>query len=94
MSTAPAAAMNGIDVLAFTGGVGERAVPIRAAATAGLGFLGVVLDQARNAQVAPDAELTAPESAVRVFAIEAREDVEIALQVHELLGWCGVSTSA
>lgn len=89
-----AAAMNGIDVLAFTGGVGERAVPIRAAAATGLGFLGVVLDESRNAQAVFDADLTAPESTVRVFAIEAREDAEIALQVQELLGWCGVSTSA
>lgn len=80
------AAMNGIDVLAFTGGVGERAAPIRAATAAGLGFLGVVLDEARNSQVVPDADLTAPASAVRVLAIEAREDAEIARQVHEVLG--------
>ena len=40
-----AAAMNGLDVLAFTGGVGERAAPVRAAAAAGLGFLGVALDR-------------------------------------------------
>ena len=39
-----AAAMDGIDVLAFTGGVGERAAPVREATVAGLAFLGVVLD--------------------------------------------------
>ena len=80
-----AAAMMGIDVLAFTGGVGERAAPVRAAAAAGLGFLGVVLDEARNAAAVPDADIGAPESAVRVLAVEAREDAEIARQVHDLL---------
>jgi len=81
-----AAAMNGIDVLVFTGGVGERAPSVRAAATAGLGFLGAVLDEARNAKAVPDAEVGARESTVRVFAIEAREDAEIARQVHQVLG--------
>ncbi len=80
-----AAAMDGLDVLAFTGGVGERAAPVREATAAGLGFLGVVLDQTHNAQAVPDAEIGAPESAVRVFVIEAREDAEIARQVRGLL---------
>ncbi|MGI9100063.1 MAG: acetate/propionate family kinase [Solirubrobacteraceae bacterium] len=81
-----AAAMEGMDVLAFTGGVGERAAPVRAAAAAGLGFLGVVLDEARNAAAVADADIGAPESAVRVLAVEAREDAEIARQVHDVLG--------
>jgi acetate kinase len=81
-----AAAMDGMDVLAFTGGVGERAAPVRAAAAAGLGFLGVVLDETRNAAAVPDADVGAPESAVRVLVVEAREDAEIARQVNELLG--------
>jgi acetate kinase len=83
---AMAAAMNGLDVLAFTGGVGERAAPVREAAAAGLAFLGVVLDQTRNAHAVPGAEIGAPGTRVRVFVIEAREDAEIARQVHELLG--------
>jgi acetate kinase len=83
---AMAASMNGLDVLAFTGGVGERAAPVRSAAAAGLGFLGVVLDEPRNAEAIPDVEIGAPESPVRVFAIEAQEDAEIARQVHDLLG--------
>jgi acetate kinase len=80
-----AAAMNGLDVLAFTGGVGERAAPVRAATGAGLGFLGVALDEKLNAHAVPDAEIGAPTSTVRVFVIEAREDAEIARQVDDLL---------
>jgi acetate kinase len=81
-----AAAMNGLDVLAFTRGVGERAAPVREATAAGLEFLGVVLDETGNAQAIPDAEIGAPNMRVRVFVIQAREDAEIARQVHELLG--------
>ncbi|MDQ6731397.1 MAG: acetate/propionate family kinase [Actinomycetota bacterium] len=82
-----AAAMNGLDVLAFTGGVGERAAPVRAAAAAGLGFLGVTLDQARNAHASADTGtgIAGADSAVKVFVIEAGEDAEIARQVQDLL---------
>ncbi len=83
--TAMAAAMNGMDVLAFTGGVGERAAPVREAASTGLGFLGVALDVTSNARGVPDAEVGAPGSRVRVFVIEAREDAKIARQVRALL---------
>ncbi len=82
---AMAAAMNGMDVLAFTGGVGERAAPVREATAAGLGFLGVALDATRNALAVPDTEVGAPASRVRVFVIEAREDAEIARQVEDVL---------
>ena len=81
-----AAAMDGLDVLAFTGGVGERSATVRAAAAAGLGFLGIVLDEGRNAAAVCDADVGAAQSAVRVFALEAREDAEIAREVHDLLG--------
>ena len=45
---AMAAAMDGLDVLVFTGGVGEHAAPIRARAVAGLSFLGLALDLEAN----------------------------------------------
>ncbi len=58
-----AAAMAGIDVLAFTGGVGEHSAEVRSLAVDGLGFLGIELDADRNAQVAPDAEIGAARGA-------------------------------
>jgi acetate kinase len=63
---AMAAALDGIDTLVFTGGVGERSAEIRLGTLDGLGFLGVT------------------EARTRVIA--AREDLEIARQVHHLLG--------
>lgn len=82
---AMAAAMDGLDVLVFTGGIGEHAAPVRARAAAGLGFLGVAVDERVNAAATPDAELTAPDAAVRTLVLAAREDAEIAGQVCEVL---------
>ena len=82
---AMAAAMNGLDALAFTGGVGENAPEIRARAAAGLGFLGVGIDTERNIRSAPDAEIGVSGVPVRSFAIRAREDLQIALDVRRVL---------
>jgi acetate kinase len=82
---AMAAALEGVDVLVFTGGVGERSAPIRARVAAGLGFLGIVVDPAANAGPTLDAEVGDPGAAVRTFVVEAREDLEIAREVRRLL---------
>jgi acetate kinase len=82
---AMAAAMNGLDVLVFTGGIGEHQPPVRAEAADGLAFLGVRIDPGLNVATA-DAEITGAGSAVRVLVVTAREDVEIASQARALLG--------
>ncbi len=81
-----AAAMGGLDALAFTGGVGERSATIRARACGGLGFLGIAVDGARNdIDDDEDRELSSEAAPVRVFRIHAREDLEIAAQVRATL---------
>jgi acetate kinase len=80
------AALGGLDALVFTGGVGEHSAPIRWRAAEGLGYLGVSLDEATNRAAQPDWELSAAGAAVRSFVIEAREDLEIARGVREVLG--------
>ena len=80
-----AAALEGLDTLVFTGGVGEHAAGIRARAANGLGFLGVGLDEDRNARADGDTDITAAGAAVRAFVVAAREDMEIARQVKEVL---------
>jgi acetate kinase len=82
---AMAAALDGVDVLVFTGGVGERSAPIRARAAARLGFLGIVVDPAANADPELDAEVGEPGAPVRTFVVEAREDLEIAREVRRVL---------
>jgi acetate kinase len=86
---AMAAAMDGIDILVFTGGVGENSPEIRSRAAAGLHFLGVAVDEASNTlgkdERGEDWEITAPGTAVRTFVIAAREDRQIAAEVRTLL---------
>jgi acetate kinase len=84
---AMAAAMNGLDALVFTGGIGEHQPAVRAEAAAGLTFLGVRIDPPRNDVTTCDAEITAHGAAVRTLVITAREDIEIARQVRAALGW-------
>jgi acetate kinase len=81
---AMAAAMGGLDALVFTGGVGEHAPAVRARTAAGLAFLGVELDDERNAAADDDADVGAVGATVRAFVIAAREDLEMARQVRAL----------
>jgi acetate kinase len=78
-----AAAMGGLDTLAFTGGIGERAAPVRAEICEGLGHLGVRLDPARNA--AHDDPLSAPGSGCAVRVVPTREDLMIARHSRAVL---------
>jgi len=80
-----AAAMDGLDVLVFTGGVGENSPPIRERAAEGLGFLGVAVEAAANAG-SGDRDISADGAAVRTLVIAAREDLQIAHEVRDLLG--------
>jgi len=87
---AMAAAMGGLDVLVFTGGVGENSPEIRSRTAGGLGFLGVAVDESRNNldkadRGGEDWEVTAARAAVRTFVIAAREDRQIAAEVRSLL---------
>jgi acetate kinase len=82
---AMAASLGGLDVLAFTGGVGEHAPAIRARAAAGLEFLGIQIDGAANEAAATDAEITSSSSAVRTLVLRAREDLEMVRQTRVAL---------
>jgi acetate kinase len=73
-----AAALGGLDVLAFTGGVGEKSATVRGRAARRLGFLGVAVDPGRNDHVDGDTDITGPDATVRTLVVTAREDLEIA----------------
>jgi acetate kinase len=80
------AALGGIDVLVFTGGVGEHSPAVRSSAAEGLGFLGVSLDETCNQQASGDTEIGASGAGVRTLVLSSREDLEIARQVRNVLG--------
>ncbi len=87
---AMAAVLGGVDAIAFTGGIGEHSVRIRAGACAGLGFLGAQVDPARNALAVvshddPVATISLPGSTVRLLVIAADEERAIAEEVETAL---------
>lgn len=79
------AAMDGMNMLVFTGGVGEHDARLRVETVAGVGFLGVAVDADRNRLAEGDAEVSAPGSPVRTVVVTAREDLEIAHQTRSVL---------
>ena len=79
------ASLGGIDLLVFTGGVGEHDAVLRSDTVAGLAFLGVDLDPERNAEVSEDVRISRNAAEAEVWVIEAREDIEIAAQTRLLL---------
>ena len=79
-----AAALGGLDTLVFAGGIGENAPKVRAQICDGLGFLGVELDETRNAQSA--ALISADTGRVAVRVIRTDEEYMIAKLVGRILG--------
>jgi acetate kinase len=82
---AMATALQGIDALVFTAGVGEHSAGVRARVCARLRFLGVELDAQANRDATPDVDVQAPGADVRVAVIRAREDVVAARAARALL---------
>jgi acetate kinase len=79
-----AAALGGLDTLVFSAGIGENCPSIRARICDGLGFLGIELNEARNAESAPLISTDAGRVAVRV--IRTDEELMIARSVCRMLG--------
>jgi acetate kinase len=80
-----AAAMGGLDAVAFTGGIGENSARLRSDCCAGLEFLGIALDPVRNQQSAGDRILSSDESAVAVLAVATNEELIVARRAYALL---------
>lgn len=83
-----AAALGGLDVLVFSGGIGENAPAIRARICEGLGFLGVAIDGPSNDAGAP--AISTEGGRVQVRIIPTDEELMMARQASELLapaGW-------
>jgi acetate kinase len=81
-----AAALGGLDVLIFTGGIGENSPEVRAATAAKLGFLGIQLDMNKNAISPADEDISSSQAPVRTLIIRAQEDFAIAQACLRVLG--------
>ena len=83
-----AAAMNGLDAVVFTAGIGENRDEIRAAACAGLDWLGIKLDPEINAKTrlqSDNVRISAPDSKVAVWVIPTNEELVIARDTERLV---------
>jgi acetate kinase len=74
------AALHGLDALVFTGGIGEHSAPVRAAVAHELAWLGVAVDEAREASRGDGREITSAGAGVRTFVVPAREDLQLATE--------------
>ena len=77
------AALGGLDLLVFTGGIGEHAAPIRAEACAGLAHLGITIDARRN-DLNHDT-ISAADSRCRVRVIPTNENLMVARHTARLI---------
>ena len=80
-----AAAMGGVDVILFTGGVGENQVGARAAICAPLEFLGVKIDEEKNKVRGEEAVISTDDSKVKVVVIPTDEELMIASDTADIL---------
>ena len=79
------AALNGIDMLTFTAGVGENGPATRAAICEYLGFMGVKIDPEKNNTRGKEALISTPDSKVQVWVIPTNEELMIAQDTAELV---------
>lgn len=81
-----AAAMGGVDILLFTGGVGENKQNCREVACEGLEFMGIKLDKVKNEQIrGEEAIISTPDSKVKVVVIPTDEELMIATDTMQLV---------
>ena len=80
------AALNGVDAIVFTAGIGENAAHIRSMICEYLGFLGITIDEEKNAVRGKETEISTPDSKVAVFVIPTNEELAIARETAALLG--------
>ena len=81
------AAMNGVDAIVFTGGIGENGFWLRSKVCSYLGYLGVHINESLNQQTVKgtEAELTDPEDRVRVFILATDEELMIAKDTEKIV---------
>jgi acetate kinase len=79
------ARLNGADALVFTGGIGENAAAVRAAACKSFSFAGIELDENKNNSCDDDADISSAGSKVRVLMVHTRENWAIAKEAQRLL---------
>ena len=79
------AAMDGVDVIAFTGGIGENCPDLRADVLNNLSYLGIKLDETANEKRGEEIELTQPGYPVKAFVVPTNEELAIARDTKNIV---------
>lgn len=79
------AAMNGVDNIVFTAGIGENVVKVREEVCSYLGFLGIELDKEANNKRGEEVIISTPESKVKVLVVPTNEELAIARETVALI---------
>lgn len=79
------AAMNGVDVIAFTAGIGENSGTVRSAVLKYLGYLGITVDEKANDTHGEEITISTPDSKVLVMVIPTNEELAIARETVALV---------
>ena len=82
-----AVAMNGIDAVVFTGGVGENQINIRKGICKQLEFMGLIIDEDANNVRGEERLITKPESKVKAYIIPTNEELMIAKETEKLVNY-------
>lgn len=83
-----AAAMNGLDAIVFTAGIGENDEEMRAAVCQDMGFFGIHLDKEKNSKRNADiCEINITEAKVKILVVPTNEELEIGKQTFELVNY-------
>jgi len=80
-----AAAMGGVDILVFTGGIGENSNLVRERVCEDMSFLGIALDMTKNENPPADGDLSAKGTKTKVFRIRTNEELVIAMDTKEIV---------
>ena len=78
-------AMNGVDAIVFTAGIGENAIPVREKVVSYLGYLGVTLDKEANGVRGEEIVISTPDSKVKVAVIPTNEELAICRETVALV---------
>ncbi len=79
------AAMNGVDAIAFTAGVGENNIDARSRVCEHLGYLGITIDKEANATRGQEITISTPDSKVAVMVVPTDEELAIARETVRLV---------
>lgn len=79
------AALNGVDAITFTAGIGENACPVREKVVSYLGYLGITLDKEANSKRGEEMVISTPDSKVKVCVIPTNEELAICRETVALV---------